>query len=248
MYDSMADPFLEPLSPIVEGQVSSQAMPMHDTGMDEKQQSAFSWVMLPLFIIFQYFILALHTTCHDQVFLMYLTSEYPKGGLGLDPGHFAILIALMCVAQIVYQFYLYPNIGPPRGKFSHLAMFRIGSALFIPGYITVVLYRGLAGSSAEGSTLLMSLLALSTAVRFAGATFAFTSMAVLLNYMSPPHLVAFSNGLAQSLAALARVIGPLIGGWLWTETTKQNPEGFPLGFYTCGMLCTAAIFLSFFIQ
>jgi hypothetical protein len=115
----------------------------------------------------------------------------------------------MCVAQIVYQFYLYPNIGPPRGKFSHLAMFRIGSALFIPGYITVVLYRGLAGSSADGSALLMSLLALSTAVRFAGATFAFTSIAVLLNYMSPPHLVAFSNGLAQSLAALARVIGPV---------------------------------------
>jgi hypothetical protein len=88
-------------------------------------------------------------------------------------------------------------------------MFRIGSALFIPGYVTVVLYRGLASGSADGSVLVMSLLCLSTAIRYAGTTFAFTSIAVLLNYMSPPHLVAFTNGLAQSLASLARVIGPV---------------------------------------
>lgn len=51
-------------------------------------------------------------------------SEYDSGGLGLDPSHFATLskfssfilahvltelvVALMCVAQVVYQFYLYP--------------------------------------------------------------------------------------------------------------------------------------------
>jgi len=216
--------------------------------VEEKQPSAFQWTLLPLFLIFQYFLLALHNTSHDQVFLMYLTSEYSTGGLGLDPSHFAILIALMCVAQVVYQFYLYPNIGPPRGKFSHLAMFRIGSALFIPGYVTVVLYRGLASSSENGSVLLMSLLAFSTAVRYAGTTFAYTAIAVLLNYMSPPHLVSFSNGLAQSLASLARVIGPLAGGWLWTESTKHGPQGFPFGFYTCALACAAAILLSLFIR
>ena len=74
LYDSNADPFQEPLSPIVEGQVSSQAMPMYDTAIEEKQQPTFQWTLLPMFIIFQYFILALHTTSHDQVFLMYLTS------------------------------------------------------------------------------------------------------------------------------------------------------------------------------
>jgi len=216
--------------------------------MAQKPVDTFKWSLLPLFIIFQYFILALHSTSHDQIFLMYLTSTYTKGGLGLDPSHFATLIALMCVAQVVYQFYLYPNIGPPRGKFSHLAMFRLGSALFIPGYVTVVLYRGFASTEDDGNSLIMVLLALSTAVRYAGATFAYTSIAVLLNYMSPPHMVAFSNGLAQSLASLARVIGPLFGGWLWAESTKQGPSGFPIGFYTCAIICAAAIFFSFFIR
>lgn len=41
-------------------------------------------------------------------------------------------------------------------------MFRIGSALFIPGYVTVVFYRAFASSTADGSALVMLLLAIST--------------------------------------------------------------------------------------
>ena len=63
---------------------------------------------LPLFIIFQYGLLALHSTTHDQIFLSYLSSSYNAGGLGLQPSGYAQLIALMSFAQISYQFYLYP--------------------------------------------------------------------------------------------------------------------------------------------
>lgn len=44
---------------------------------------------------------------------------------------------------------------PPRGRFSHLAMFRIGTILFIPSYLTVVLYRPLASAEDGGNALLM---------------------------------------------------------------------------------------------
>jgi hypothetical protein len=69
--DINADPFLES---IVEGQVSAPGMPAPESVVEEKRQPTFQWTLLPLFVIFQYFILALHTTSHDQVFLMYLTS------------------------------------------------------------------------------------------------------------------------------------------------------------------------------
>lgn len=70
------DPFL---APIVEGQVTQQPaaepVDVNEEGMDEKPLDvSFKWSLLPLFIIFQYFVLALHSTSHDQVFLMYLTS------------------------------------------------------------------------------------------------------------------------------------------------------------------------------
>lgn len=45
---------------------------------------------------------------------------------------------------------------PPRGRFSHLAMFRLGSLLFIPAYLTVVLYRPLASENNEGGVILMT--------------------------------------------------------------------------------------------
>ncbi|KAG2143017.1 hypothetical protein DEU56DRAFT_792996 [Suillus clintonianus] len=203
---------------------------------------------LPLVVIFQYGLLALHSTTHDQVFLSYLVTDYESGGLNLNPGHFSQLIALMCLAQIVYQFYLYPNIGPPRGRFSHLAMFRLGSLLFIPSYLTVTMYRGFASSNDEGSFILMTALALSTAVRYCGNTFGYTAISILLNYMTPPHAVGFANGVAQSIVSLARCFGPVLGGYLWAASTKDDPSGYPLGFVACAGVCALAVAHSFFIR
>ncbi|KAL5641261.1 hypothetical protein ACGC1H_001670 [Rhizoctonia solani] len=196
---------------------------------------------LPLVIIFQYGLLALHGTTHDQIFLSYLVSYYRAGGLGLDPGHFAQIIALMCLAQIVFQFYLYPIFRPPLGRFSHLAMFRIGNALFIPAYLSVVLYRHFASADSGGSLLIMILLSISTAIRYCGTTFAYTSVAVLLNYMSPPHVVGLSNGMAQSVVSLARFIGPVFGGYLWSVSVQDNPNGYGFGFYVCTAVCVLSI-------
>lgn len=203
---------------------------------------------LPLVVIFQYGMLALHSTTHDQVFLSYLVTDYQSGGLNLNPGHFSQLIALMCLAQIVYQFYLYPNIGPPRGRFSHLAMFRLGSLLFIPAYLTVTMYRVFASSNDEGSFILMAALALSTAIRYCGNTFAYTAISILLNYMTPPHAVGYANGVAQSIVSLARCVGPVLGGYLWAASTQDDPSGYPLGFLACAGVCALAVAHSFFIR
>ncbi|KAG1753532.1 major facilitator superfamily domain-containing protein [Suillus paluster] len=197
---------------------------------------------LPLVVIFQYGLLALHSTTHDQVFLSYLVTDYESGGLNLNPGHFSQLIALMCLAQIVYQFYLYP---PPRGRFSHLAMFRLGSLLFIPAYLTVTMYRGFASSNDEGSFILMAGM---IAVRYCGNTFAYTAISILLNYMTPPHAVGFANGVAQSIVSLARCFGPILGGYLWAAGTRDDPSGYPLGFLVCAGVCALAVAHSFFIR
>jgi len=203
---------------------------------------------MPLAIIFQYGWLALHTTTHDMVFLNYVVSKFEFGGLGLTAGDFSLLIALMCLAQIAFQFYLYPNIGPPRGRFSHLAMFRLGTLLFIPGYVSVALYRLFAGPESGGSLIIMIPLTISTAVRYCGATFTFTSVSILLNYMSPPQIVGLSNGVAQSIVSLARGFGPLLGGYVWSATVEGNPSGYYLGFVMAGSACALAVVHSFFIR
>ncbi|KAJ7158242.1 hypothetical protein C8R43DRAFT_1086999 [Mycena crocata] len=196
---------------------------------------------LPVLVIIQYGLLALHSTTHDQVFLSYLVSDYDGGGLNLEAGHFAQLIALMCLAQIAYQFYLYP---PPRGRFSHLAMFRLGSALFIPAYLVVTLLRPFASAEDDGNFALMS----GIAVRFCGSTFAYTSVSILLNYMTPPNAVGLANGIAQSIVSLARCFGPVLGGYLWSVSVQDNPSGYPLGFIICAGVCAFSVFQSFMIR
>lgn len=203
---------------------------------------------IPLVVCAQYGMLALHNTTHDQVFMSYLVSDYEAGGLNLNAGHFAQLIALMCLAQIAYQFYLYPNIGPPRGRFSHLAMLRVGSVLFVPAYLSVILYRPLASANDDGNIIVMTALAVSTAVRYAGITFGYTAISILLNYMTPPHAVGYANGIAQSIVSLARCVGPVIGGYLWSMSIHGGPSGYPLGFLACAGFCVFSIAHSYLIR
>jgi len=86
-----------------------------------------------------------------------LTSRpYRSGGLGLNPASFSFLIALMCLFQLVYQFYLYPRLGPPLGRFSHLQMFRIGCSLYIPSYLALPLLHSVASPNYSGGFVVMT--------------------------------------------------------------------------------------------
>ncbi|KAF9530140.1 hypothetical protein CPB83DRAFT_851026 [Crepidotus variabilis] len=236
------------LGTIREGSSAPSADEARDVeALDEKPPSLMS--QLPIVVIVQYGVMALHTTTHDQIFMSYLVSDYESGGLNLNAGHFAQLIALMCFVQIAYQFYLYPNIGPPRGRFSHLAMFRIGTIMYIPAYLTVVLYRPLHNlNSDDTNIILMTALSISTAVRYCGTVFGYTAISILLNYMTPPQAVGYANGIAQSIVSLARCVGPVIGGYLWSASVQDGPSGYYLGFLVCAAVCGVTVIQSFLIR
>ncbi|CAE6441589.1 unnamed protein product [Rhizoctonia solani] len=226
------------LQPIIEGKPVGH----ESQGSESTMPSLFS--QLPLVIIFQYGLLALHSTVHDQVFMSYIVSKSTQGGLGLDAGDFARLIAMMCLAQIVYQFYLYPMMGPPLGRFSHLSMFRIGTLCLMFSYVSVILVRPFAQSGAS-EEVTMAVLAFCTAIRYCGITFSYTAVTVLLNYMCTPQTVGLANGLAQSVVSLARFMGPILGGYLWSFSTHADPEGYGFGFWFCGVFCVLGLLHSF---
>ncbi|CUA68131.1 putative peptide/nitrate transporter At3g43790 [Rhizoctonia solani] len=200
------------LQPIIEGKPVGYESQSSESAIP----SLFS--QLPLVIIFQYGLLALHSTVHDQVFMSYIVSKSTQGGLGLDAGDFAQLIAMMCLAQIFYQFYLYPMMGPPLGRFSHLSMFRIGTLLLMFSYTSAILVRLFAKSGASGEVV----------------------MAVCT-----PQTMGLANGLAQSVVSLARFMGPILGGYLWSFSTHADPEGYGFGFWFCGAFSVLALLHSF---
>ncbi|WWC72073.1 uncharacterized protein I206_106033 [Kwoniella pini CBS 10737] len=237
------------LAVISEGAATTSALATTPGGtqvVSEKQPSSFS--LLPFLMIMQYGLVALHGTIHDQVFLSFLVTPYRSGGLGLNPAHFSFLVAIMCCCQLVYQFYLYPRLGPPLGKFNHLQMFRIGSALYLPAYFALPILHKVASPDSEGGFMLMTGLTLITAIRYCASTFAYTSVMVLINAMSPPHVVGLANGLAQSTVSASRFFGPIIGGAVWSASINGNPTGYAYGFYFCTIACFVQLCLSFLIR
>lgn len=93
----------------------------------------------------------------------------------------------MCIGQLIYQFYLFPRLGPPLGRFSHLQMFRLGSALCIPGYLLVPLLHLFASPTKadNGGFVVMTLMTLISAIRYCGGTFAYTSIMILIVSCGP---------------------------------------------------------------
>ncbi|GAW09030.1 major facilitator superfamily MFS-1 [Lentinula edodes] len=197
----------ENLEPILESRRASTIVPDENEVLHEKPPSLSS--QIPILVIIQYGLLALHSTTHDQIFMSYLVTDYDSGGLNLNAGHFAQLIALMCLAQIFYQFYLYP-------------ISRLAQKSRAPKRSFLTSNHVPACEQEDGNLPLMTALTISTALRFCGGTFAYTAISILLNYMTPPDAVGFANGIAQSIVSLARCVGPVMGGWLWSSRCSSH--------------------------
>ena len=184
--EEQRDPFASPNPRAGALEAISEAQPLA-----EPAPSTFK--SLPLMMIFQYGLLALHNTTHDQLFMSFLITPYKSGGIGLNPANFSLIIALMCIFQLLYQFYLYPRLGPPLGQFSHLQMFRLGCFLYMPSYLALPLLHSIASPDSTGGFFLMTcesisdrrivliaVLTIITALRYCGGTLAYTSVMVLI--------------------------------------------------------------------
>ncbi|BEJ15157.1 hypothetical protein CspHIS471_0409240 [Cutaneotrichosporon sp. HIS471] len=225
------------LTAITEQQQSSPtASSSSSTHVAEKPTSR--WKLLPLLVISQYGLLACHDSAHAQIFLSFIITPYKSGGVGVTPANYSVFVAIMCVGQLVYQFYLFPRLGPPLGRFSMLQMFRLGCWLYVPGYILVPLLHPIASPTSPGNFITMTSMSLISALRYCGGTFAYTAIMILINVMSPPHLIGLSNGLAQSTVSMARFFGPAIGGAIWSSAIGGNPSGYPNAFYIVTIIAT----------
>lgn len=170
--------------------------------------------------------------------MAFLVSPTQSGGLGLTAAHYAELIAAMAFCQIGFQFYFYPKVGPPQGKLSHLAMMRLGTSLYL-AYILFAFLRAFLHPSTDA--IVMTFMILFASIRWLANVCAFTSVSVLMNATTPPHLIALANGLAQTTSSAARFVGPLIGGMLWAS-------GGSAGFWVVGITGFSGFLCSLFIR
>lgn len=197
------------------------------------------FTLLPAAIIAHYGLMAFHSSTFDQVFMAFLVTPEPSGGLGLTASHYAQLISAMAFCQLIFQFVFYPKVGPPQGNFSHLAMLRLGTAIYLPCYTLFPLLRGMLHPETDG--FVMTGMIMFAAMRWLANVCAFTAVSVLINAMTPPHLTPLANGLAQTTSSAARFVGPIVGGLVWAKGIEGGPDAkswpwnYHLGFWFVGL-------------
>jgi len=210
------------------------------------------WETIPLLVVAHYTVLAFHSTMFDQVFMSFLVTAEPSGGLGLTAGHYAILIASMALCQLLFQFRVYPNLGPPYGALTHLAVLQLGMMLYLPCYVLFPLLRTFLLPSTDA--LVMAAMILFATLRWLANVLSFTSVMVLLNAWTPPHLVPLANGIAQTASSAARFCGPIIGGIVWGQSISGGPNAHPwpfnfhLGFWVVGLVAATGALHARFIK
>ncbi|TKY89559.1 hypothetical protein EX895_001344 [Sporisorium graminicola] len=224
-------------SPASQRQSMMAFAPSNPAAAGGKPVSLFT--LLPTAIIAHYGLMAFHSSTFDQVFMAFLVTPEPSGGLGLTASHFAQLISAMAFCQLIFQFVFYPRIGPPQGKLSHLAMLRLGTAIYLPCYTLFPLLRGMLHPETDG--FVMGGMIFFASLRWLANVCAFTAVSVLINAMTPPHLTPLANGLAQTTSSAARFVGPIIGGLIWAKGIEGGPDShswpfnYHLGFWFVGL-------------
>ncbi|KAE8258706.1 hypothetical protein A4X13_0g1508 [Tilletia indica] len=221
-----------------------------DVGQEQATQQSV-WALLPLAVVAQYGIISWHAATFDQVFMAFMVTDVKSGGLGLTAAHFSQLIAAMAVCQMVCQFRVYPTFGPPHGKYTHLTMLRMGLALYLPVY---TLFPWLRNFITSTDATVMSGMIFVASLRLLANVTAFTSITILMNNLTPPHLTPLTSGLAQSVSSFMRCIGPIGGGLLWAKSIDGGPDGhawpfnYHLGFWVVGLVAFAGFLHSLTIR
>jgi hypothetical protein len=48
--------------------------------------------------------------------------------------------------------------------------------------------------------------------------------------------------------SLARCLGPILGGYIWSVSVEKNPNGYYIPFFICAAICAVGLTHSLFIR
>lgn len=160
----------------------------------------------------------------------------PPTGRDLNPEEIGISLAFAGVITIVFQIGIF---GRLREKAGNKATYRAGLAGFVVAFLLIpwVGYKDGSHGGTSGPTTTVGRVWLWTElggvliIKTVAAVGGLTSALLLITNSAPSHAVLGTlNGLAQTLSAAGRAVGPFISGGLFTAATKVQFKGELLAF------------------
>jgi len=171
-----------------------------------------------------YGILCMAAILIDETLPLFLKAPINEGGFEFNSMHIGFLLSISGCVMLLFTSFVLPVVSR-RSKFW---MFRVGTIGSIPVALcfpfVALLNRKvlLLMPSAWHSWILWTVLPLVTVMKNVFACFSFGAVMIQVNHSVHDEYLGAVNGLGQSMAALARAIGPALGGALWSVSTKHH--------------------------
>ncbi|KAI9890657.1 MAG: hypothetical protein M1814_003726 [Vezdaea aestivalis] len=192
-------------------------------------------------IMITYLIFQLDNISFNSLYPIFASSPEPAGR-NLSPKVIGLSLAFAGVVAIVFQVGIFSHI---RDKFGNKITYRASLA----GFIIAFFIMPFVGYKDKGKGALWTELGIALLIKTVVTVGGLTSALLLITNSAPNHSVLGTlNGLAQTLSAGGRAIGPFVSGGLFSLSTQIKPKGEALAWGVFGGIALVGFLLSFGIR
>ncbi|KAJ6092372.1 hypothetical protein N7467_004341 [Penicillium canescens] len=201
-----------------------------------------------ILLLLTYLIFAFCNVSFNSLFPIFAQAK-PPAGRSLTPSEIGLSQGFAGVVTIIFQICIFNRL---RDKMGNRWSYRAGLFGFVVSFMLMpfVGYKSsntqsLTGKSALMATEVCFVLLVKTIASVGGLT----SALLLVTNSAPNNAVLGAlNGLAQTLSAAGRAVGPFLSGGLFSLTAKIQPKGEALAFGVFGAVSFVGFILSFGIR
>ncbi|KAF2160087.1 hypothetical protein M409DRAFT_70629 [Zasmidium cellare ATCC 36951] len=202
-------------------------------------------------LLSSYLIFQLSNISYNSLYPIFSEAK-PPTGRALVPEEIGTSLAFAGLITILFQVGVF---GKLREKIGNKTTYRAGMAGFVIAFLLMpwVGYKDNADGSGEATNMgkvslwveLGAILIVKTVASVGGLT----SALLLITNSAPSHAVLGTlNGLAQTLSAAGRAVGPFISGSLFSAATRVHPKGEAMAFGIFGGVSFLGFLMSFGIR
>ncbi|KAJ5248854.1 hypothetical protein N7468_000305 [Penicillium chermesinum] len=201
-----------------------------------------------ILLLLTYLIFAFCNVSFNSLFPIFAQAQPPMGRR-LTPSEIGLAQGFAGGVMILFQIGIFNRL---RDKMGNRWSYRAGLFGFVLSFILMP-FIGYKSESGKGLTRQSVFLAIELCVVLLIKTVAsvggLTSSLLLITNSAPNHAVLGAlNGLAQTLSAAGRAVGPFLSGGLFSLTSKIQPKGEAIAFGVFGAVSFVGFLLSFGIR
>ncbi|RMD42555.1 hypothetical protein DV735_g2629, partial [Chaetothyriales sp. CBS 134920] len=203
-----------------------------------------------ILLLVTYLIFQLSNVSFNSLYPIFANAQ-PPTGRDLRTDEIGVSQAFAGVVTILFQVGLF---GRLREKLGNRWVYRASLAGFVLSFLLMPWVGYKKASAGSGSTPSATVwlwieIGLVLLIKTVAAVGGLTSALLLVTNSAPNHAVLGAlNGLAQTLSAAGRAVGPFLSGGLFSIATKVRPKGEAMAFGVFGGIAFVGFLLSFGIR